>query len=290
MAEYQANVDPVDRAIADAAHADNLHNAGPFPPVTGRARPRIPGATPPPVFTAPEQPGEYQVGYSWKRTAGAGTLPIPATSDPVEVPDAVQWFGEVLAAAQGSTATSPMVPMNAPHADERGWAVGNLDEPRAGDFNVEATLIAAAVRCCTPQADGAHEPYCPVYGYPPPVTRDANPVTSDRGAPPGMAELFDAAERADRADRAAESLAPWPSRFAGESGVSWEDLASFALVADPRVVMAPDGSLYCRTAYENVGGDQCRDWHTARLDSLMPTAEPIRELLIWLAKHWGCGQ
>lgn len=119
------------------------------------------------------------------------------------------------------------------------------------------------------------------------------------------AALIGAAERADAAAErsATRDLTEDARRTVGQApvlsygdlipaaaGVEWADLAGWAYAADQRVVMSPDGYLWCRGAYE--GHDQgCKYYSNAKLQADtddIPDPTPVRSLVVWLARHWGC--
>jgi hypothetical protein len=162
--------------------------------------------------------------------------------------------------------------------------------------------IAAGIRCCTPQQGDGHEPFCPVYGYPPPPnphyfcsSADDRPCPTGEHVNPHPANVPGLADGAYV--RFMQSIA---ATVALDSAIAtWEDIATFAAAADARIIATPDGYWFCRAAYDTTGPadgeyrvrmdpSPCRSWDTARLDSACPTDRPVGELVMWLATHWGC--
>lgn len=269
MTEYPSDANPVDRALADAAHADALHNRTDRDNWFGLPPVGAPGEPPPPFTAAP------------------GTNP-PYTTTPERWNAPARGFARVINSDDRPSFDDPGTYL--PRVDTRcgylvgGWRCGRPEghagtpetcDPAAiiaegqpaGDFTPEATLIAAAVRCCVPpDAETPHEAYCPVYGYPPPVTRDADPVT------PGPVSTT-----VERLAAMLDDALP---------KASWAQIAAWARAADDRVYSDLDDSLNCQYGQHSETG---HDIGTFYWIDVHDRAQPMQSLVAFIARHWECG-
>lgn len=140
--------------------------------------------------------------------------------------------------------------------------------------------IAATVRCCVPpDADTAHNAFCPAYGYPtPPPAPPTDEATLTSWAAAGLASTFVEGATGQTDDRIRDLTA----HAAGAAIAQW------AAGADKRTVTTPDGLIWCRGFYMFDDGG-CEHPRDARFDLQMEDAGGVfAQLVVWVGLHAGC--